>query len=173
MIQVYNDPLMLDFVKVCIELPQDEREQIQTLTGHAYDIDSVAVGNYLVQGPKWVVKDGNVPLVVGGFKQQRPGVWRDYMLTTPQAWEEKYWFTVTRVCRRAMDSMFSSGQAHRLECIAPVARLAKRPQIEKWYNFLGYRQEGLRYGYCADGSDAMAFARVEHSTAIAREHRGH
>lgn len=162
MIQVYTDPLMLDFVKICCLMPEDERKQVEAFVGQPYDIDSVAVGNYLVQGPKWVIKDGTKPLVVGGFKQQRPGVWRDYMLTTPEAWEKKYWFAVTRTCRRAMDSMFTSGQAHRLECIAPKARLDARPILYSWYELMGYHAEGVRYGYCANGTDAMAFARVQH-----------
>jgi hypothetical protein len=165
MIQVFTDPLLLDFVKVCILMPQDEREQLEAFVGQPYDIDAAAVGNYMVQGPKWVIKDGDRPLVVGGFKQQRPGVWRDYMLTTPEAWEKQYWFAVTRTCRRAMDSMFASGQAHRLECIAPAARLEQRPILKSWYKVMGYHEEGVRYGYCASGADAIAFARVQHGTA--------
>lgn len=165
MIQVFNDPLLLDFVKICVLMPQDEREQLEAFVGQKYDIDAVAVGNFMVQGPKWVIKDGNVPLVVGGFKQQRPGVWRDYMLTTPEAWEKKYWFTVTRTCRRAMDSMFVGGAAHRLECIVPAKRLQQRPILKDWYRIMGYYEESTRYGYCADGSDAVAFARVQHGTA--------
>jgi len=162
MIQVYNDPLVLDFVKICILMPADERAQVEMLSGQKYDIDAVAIGNYMVEGPKWVIKDGNEPLVVGGFQQQRPGVWRDYMLTTPQAWEEKYWFAVTRTCRRAMDSMFKSAQAHRLECITPMSRLIARPELKRWYSLMGYRPEGVRRGYCSNGADAMAFARVNH-----------
>jgi len=30
---VYTDPLLLDFVKVCINMPQDEREQLEAFTG--------------------------------------------------------------------------------------------------------------------------------------------
>lgn len=162
MIHVYTDPLLLDYVKICVLMSEDERKQVEAFVGQPYDIDSVAVGNFMVPGPKWVIKDENNPLVVGGFKQQRPGVWRDYMLTTPQAWEKQYWFTVTRTCRRVMDSMFASKQAHRLECIAPAMRLYNRPELAKWYKFLGYHEEGRRYGYCADGGDAIAFARVQH-----------
>jgi hypothetical protein len=160
-IEVFNDPLLLDYLKVCINMPQDQRSQVEAFAGQKFDIDAVAVGNYMVQGPKWVIKDGNNPIVVGGFKQQRPGVWRDYMLTTVEAWEQKYWFTVSRVCRRAMDFMFSSGMAHRLECIAPTDRLEANPKIVKWYGLLGYRFESIRYGYCANGADATAFCRLK------------
>lgn len=163
MIQVFTNPLLLDYVQVCILMPDDERKQIESLVGEPYDIDAVAVGNYMVPGPKWVIKTAaNVPLVVGGFKQQRPGVWRDYLLTTPDAWDKRNAFTVTRTIKRIMDSMFVSKMAHRLECLAPRARVESRPELVKWYNFLGYTQESIRYGYCADGSDAVAFARVNH-----------
>lgn len=160
MIQVYTDPLLLDFIKVCINMPQDEREQLEAFTGEQYDIDRAAIGNFSVHGPKWVVKKDDEAICVGGFAYQRPGVWRDFMLTTAEAWE--HWFPVTRACRRAMDAMFISGQAHRLECVTPAARLAYRPEIERWYKVLGYTREAPLWRYCANGADAVMFSRVRH-----------
>lgn len=162
MIQVYTDPLLGDFLYAAIHMSQDEREQIEAFVGQKYDIDAVAIGNYTLPGPKWVAKAGDIVLCVGGFKQQRPGVWRDYMLTTPLAWERGHAITITRTCRRLMDSMFASKQAHRIECVALADRLSRRPELERWYRFFGYRKEGTRYGYCATGADAIAFARTEH-----------
>lgn len=160
MIKVYNNPWLLDYIKVCATLPEDERAQIESFVGEKFDIDRAAVGNYEALGPKWVVKIDDEPLAIGGFVPQRRGVWRDFMLTTPAAWEKANWFTLTRICRRAMDAMFESGEAHRLECIAPAARLAYRPEIERWYKFLGYTREAPLWRYCADGSDAVMFSRV-------------
>lgn len=160
MITVYSNPWMTDFIQVCAQMPQDEREQLEALTGESYDIDRAAVGNFSAPGPKWVIKDGEHPIVIGGFVPQRPGVWRDFLLTTPDAW--KHGFAVTRICRRVMDAMFISGQAHRLECIAPAARVQSRPELVKWYKVLGYNKEGLHYGYCANGADAISFSRVKH-----------
>jgi hypothetical protein len=159
MIQVYTNPLMLDFIKVCIAMPQDEREQLEAFTGEPYTVDGAAVGNFTVVGPKWVIKADDEPIAIGGFVLQRPGVWRDFMLTTPDAWG-KHWFAVTRIARKAMDAMFTSEQAHRLECIAPAQRLAYRPCIEKWYRVLNYKREATLWRYCADGSDAILFSRV-------------
>ena len=161
MIQTYTDPLLLDFIKVCINMPEDERKQLEAFTGQPYDIDGAAVGNFTVEGPKWVIKADDEPIVIGGFVPQRPGVWRDFMLTTPGAWE-KHWFHVTRICRRAMNAMLVSGQAHRLECICPASRLAARPQIETWYGVIGYTREATLWRYLADGSDAVIFSRVRH-----------
>jgi hypothetical protein len=168
MIQVYTNPFLLDFVKVAIAMPEDERKQVEALCGHEFDIDSVAVGNFMVPGPKWVIRGEEGPLCVGGFKQQRPGVWRDYMLTTPEAWEKKYWYSVTRTCKRIMDGMFTSGTAHRLECIVPETRLEQRPELLGWYKLMGYAPEGRRLGYCANGADVIAFART-----IKEARRGH
>lgn len=161
MIAVYNNPWLIDFLKVCAAMPEDERKQLESFAGQKYEIDGAAVGNFSVDGPKWVIKADDEPICVGGFVPQRPGVWRDFMLTTPIAWE-KHWFAVTRTCRRAMNAMFESGQAHRLECIAPAARLAYRPQIEDWYKVLGYTREATLWRYLADGSDAVIFSRVRH-----------
>lgn len=161
MITVYNHVLLLDFLKVCARMPEDEREQLEAMTGEPFDIDGAAVGNFCVPGPKWVIKAGDSPIVIGGFVPKRRGVWQDFLLTTPEAWST-HWFTVTRVCRRSMNAMLMSGQAHRLECIVPAVRVQNRPELKKWYKVLGYNEEGLHYGYCASGADAMSFARVKH-----------
>lgn len=159
MIQVYNNPFLLDFIKVCAQLPDDERKQLEAFTGCEYDIDGAAIGNFTAPGPKWVIKADDEPIVIGGFSQQRRGVWRDFLLTTPAAWTE-HWFTVTRICRRAMDGMLNSKQAHRLECVAPVARVTEK--LEKWYAVLGYNKEAVLHGYCASGADAIIYSRVKH-----------
>ncbi len=157
MIQIYTNPWLLDFLKVCNQLPQDEREQLEAFTGEPFTVDGAAIGNFTVPGPKWVIKDGDEPICIGGFVPQRPGVWRDFMLTTPIAWE-KHWFPITRCARRAMDAMFASKQAHRLECIAHHSR----EKAFKWYSVLGYHREATLHGFCANGADAISFARVRH-----------
>lgn len=157
MITVYSNPLLLDFIKVCIKMPEDERAQLEAATGQPYDVDGAAIGNFSVTGPKWVLKVDDEPIVVGGFAMQRPGVWRDFMLTTPEAWD-KHWFGVTRICRRVMDDMLHSGMAHRLECVAHFSR----EKAQKWYKVLGYNFEARMYGYYANGHDALLYSRVRH-----------
>ena len=72
MIQTYTNPLLLDFIKVCINMPEDERKQLEAFTGQPYDIDGAAVGNFTVEGPKWVIKADDEPIVIGGFVPQVP-----------------------------------------------------------------------------------------------------
>lgn len=169
MIRLFKDPFLADFLYISAKTPADERAQIESMTGEKFTIDGAAIGAYLASGPKWVIKiadseedfdaGDSIPLVVGGFHQKRPGVWQDFLLTTSLAWD--YALPVTRFCKKAMDAMLDSGQAHRLECVVPLARVESRPELVKWYKILGYEQEGLRRGYCADGSDAMAYSRVK------------
>lgn len=172
MIKILTNPFLADMVIIAAQLPQDQREQLEAFTGEPYDIDGAAVGNFMVAGPKWVAKVAETeeqfaaglarPVAVGGFAHQRPGVWRDFLLATPEAFEKANWFHMTRECRRIMDAMLRSGQAHRLECIVPAARLQSRPELRKWYKLLGYNEEGPRYGYLANGQDAVGFSRVKH-----------
>lgn len=158
---LFNDPFLLDFLKVAAQLPEDEQRQLQLLTGHGYEIDGCAIGNFTVAGPKWVIKlDDGVPLCVGGFVPQRPGVWRDFLLTTAQCWSPEYGSTVTRILRRIMTRMLEADGVHRLETVVPAERLSSRPELEKWYKVLGYKKEAPLWRYCADGSDAFSFARV-------------
>jgi hypothetical protein len=161
MIKVYGDPWMIDYLKVCANMPQDEREQLEALTGSPFTIDGCAVGNFSVPGPKWVVKANDEPISIFGAVQQRPGVWRDFMLNTPEAFT-KHWFPVTRVARRAMNAMFLSDQAHRLECIVPATRIEARPELVKWYGVMGYTREATLKKYCANGADAVLFSRAGH-----------
>ncbi len=158
MITIEQNPLLLDYIKVALAMPDDQKKQLENFTGHEFDIDGCAMGNFQAQGHKWVIRDENrEPLCVGGFARERPGVWRDFMLTTPAAFE-KHGFQITRICRRIMDAMFLSGEAHRVECIAPLSR----QHMFKWYKILGYNKEAVLHGYCADGSDAVIFSRVQH-----------
>ncbi len=155
-LEVFNNPTLADFIQVIVKMPANERENFEALTGQKYDVDSIAIGNFSTPGPKWVVYADGIPISVGGFAYQRPGVWRDFMINTPEAWEQ-HWFQMTRICRRIMDAMFTSQQAHRVDCISKASRTNIR-----WHEVLGYNLEATLYGYCADGADALIFSRVKH-----------
>ncbi len=156
-LDVYTDPYLTDFLICAHAMPEGERAQVEALTGSEYNPERIAADNFMVPGPKWVIKADDQPIAVGGYVQLRKGVWQDYMLTTPAAFIT-HWFGVTRICRRIMNAMLQSGQAHRLQCIA----LASRTDVFSWYSTLGMKQEGTLHGYCANGADAVMFARVEH-----------
>jgi hypothetical protein len=159
MLHCYNNPYLLDFLIVCDKMPPDERAQLEAFVGEPYDVDRAAIGNFQTLGPKWVWKtDDGVPLAVGGYVLQRKGVWRDFLLSTPEIWQRPYWFPFTRSVVRIMNSMLLSGEAHRLECIS----LASRTKAFSWYDTIGYNKEGVLHGYAANGSDAVLYARCRH-----------
>lgn len=153
--------ILLDAIRVVLAATQDQREHFKTMTGTEWDIDGVALGGFQSVGPKWSIHIDGAPVAVGGFAQQRPGVYRDWFIFAPAAFEKANWRTVTRLCRKLMDWVLQNG-AHRLECLVPVGRVESRPQLDKWYRILGYNKEALLYGYCANGRDAYCYSRVKH-----------
>lgn len=156
MIEVFSNPSMMDFLHVCWNLPEDEKQQMEAMSGLAFDVDGAAVGNYMSPGPKWVIKVDKEPICIGGYIPQRPGVWRDFMLNTKDAFA-KHPLACTRTARKVMEAMFTSEQAHRLECVS----LASRSRAHKWYRTLGLNREGVLKGYAANGADCIIFARVK------------
>ena len=152
---VYKNPGLGDFLAVCLRLPEDERDQIQAFTGDEYDAARTAAAYSLRSGPSWVISSDSTPIVVGGFDMIRSGVWQDWLFSTPEAWDERHWRSVTKICRRAMDALLQS-EAHRLQCVS----LASRIHAHRWYRPLGLQLEGTLRGYGANGEDALMFSRL-------------
>jgi RimJ/RimL family protein N-acetyltransferase len=150
-------PLLIDFVRICHELSDDERRQWVALSdGQPFDPEAMAIQLAAAAGPRWaLVQADGAPLVIGGFSYLRPGVWQDWLIGTPSAWET-HWRAISKHCRRVIDRMLET-EAHRIQCIS----LADRTRAHAWYRVLGYRQEGLLRGYGANGEDAIMFARTD------------
>ena len=153
-LQVFTGPKLFDFLQVCHRLPSDEKEQYEAFSGEAYDPEKIAAIVSLRDGPGWVIVAEGKPIVVAGYAMIRPGVWQDWLLSTPEAWTT-HWRGVTKICRRAMDAMLRS-EAHRLQCVS----LASRIHAHRWYRPLGLVQEGVLHGYGVNGEDAIMFARL-------------
>ncbi|MGH8259279.1 MAG: hypothetical protein ACREUG_06265 [Steroidobacteraceae bacterium] len=149
-------PTILDFISVCRQLPADERRQLEAFEGAPYVADEVAVRFAASAGPRWalVTAPGAQPVIIGGFTWVRQGVWQDWLLSTPAAWDQ-HWRTVSKVCRRIMDRMVGN-EAHRLQCIA----LADRTSAHAWYRILKYDFEGRLRKFGAKGEDAVVYGRV-------------
>jgi hypothetical protein len=153
---LYRNPTLFDFIEVCYALPEDEREQFATLSGKPYDPNVVAAQYFLRDCPKWVLCADDKPLCVAGFDYVRPGVWQDWMFSTPAAWSPAHWRTVTKNVRKVMDGMLVK-DAHRLQCIS----LKSRIQAHKWYRVLGLVLEGELEGYGINGENALVFKRMK------------
>jgi hypothetical protein len=157
MIQFFNNPLLLDYVAVALRMSDDEKLQLAAMCGGKYDVDGIAAGNYMQPGHKWVMKDGERALVVGGYAPVRPGVFCDWMLSDHEVWTTpRYWRALTRFAKGVLDTMLSSGQAHRLECLS----LASRTGAHRWYRAIGLRYESCQVRGGANGEDVFMFSRV-------------
>jgi hypothetical protein len=161
MIEIRQDPYLMDFLFVAARLPQDERDQIEAFSGLPFEIDGAAIGAFMAPGPKWVAMKDGQPVSVGGFVQERRGVWRDFMMNVKGAFDDPaYASFITRHCRKILDAMFRSGQATRCECIVPLQRITDRPELVRWYKVMKYRQDAVIPAYLANGYPAVIFGRV-------------
>lgn len=148
-------PLVGDYAHLARRMRPDEIAQWLALTGLAeYDPDLCARGFLSIPGPAWVlVGADNKPILLGGFEPMRAGVYRAWLLGTPEGWDA-HWHAMTRICRRLCDGLFADG-AHRIEVVA----LASRTEAHGWYEAgLRMTREGHHPGYFADGQAAVTYA---------------
>lgn len=151
-------PIVEDFAYLARRMRPDEIEQHMAFHGDAeYDAD-LAIQRFLaVRGPKFVITDDGVPVVAGGFYAIRPGVWEGWQVGTLDSWAT-HWRAITRHTRRLNDALLASPECHRLQLCA----MAGRDKTYEWYErALGYTREAVLKGYCANGRDAVMFARVK------------
>lgn len=153
---LYSNPSLIDFLQVLSRLPADEIEQIEAFSGAPFNVEKVAALYSLREGPKWVLCADNRPIAIAGFDMIRPGVWQDWMFSTPEAWTD-HWRTVTKHVRRVMEVMLRE-DAHRLQCVS----LASRTAAHKWYGVLKLEREGVLRDYGVNREDAIMFSRVRY-----------
>lgn len=151
-------PTMLDLLKLCSDARPDEIEQYQELTGNEWLMDEVANEHYNRQGTKFVLLDGDYPIVAGGWDLLIDGVWQSWMVGTMSNWGT-HWRSITKYTRRTMDAMFEDG-ARRLQTCAT----AKRTEACEWYRRgLLMQREGVFRGWGVNGEDMVMYARVKNN----------
>ncbi len=157
-VTVTDQVLIEDLAYLARNMRPDEIEQDLAVTGAAeYDPQQAILRMATVTGPKILVLADNVPVVAGGFWQVRPGVWEGWQLGTMDGWAA-HWRTITKVTRRLNDEWLARPDVHRLQLYG----LTGRDKTFEWYErSLGYRREATLSRYCANGADAVLFARVK------------
>jgi hypothetical protein len=151
-----GEPKLTDYLRVCLALPEDERQQYAAMAGAPFDAEIVAAALMLASGPKWTIYDGRkYAIAVGGYLEERPGVWRSWMAATDECWTPENAEGVTAICVGAMQSMFYDHGAHRLETVC----LATRKRARSWYTrHLGLKYEGLLRQAGVGGEDVAIYA---------------
>lgn len=153
-----SDVLIEDLAYLARNMRPDEIAQDLAMTGAAeYDPQQAILKMAAVHGPKFVLLADGVPVVAGGFWQVRPGVWEGWQLGTMAGWE-KHWRAITKITRRLNDRMLAEPNVHRLQLYGQ----AGRDKTFEWYErSLGYHREATLSRYCANGDDAVLFARTK------------
>jgi hypothetical protein len=151
-------PQLADYLYLAQRMRPDEQAQFLALSGlTTYDADTAARALALSTGPSWVlVGDDGLPVLAGGFEPERPGVWVGWQVGTLEGWAQ-HWRAITRMTRRINDDMLARDDCHRLQIIAVTGR----DKACEWYERgLGYVREAVLRRYCADGQDAISYART-------------
>lgn len=153
-----SEVLIEDLAYLARNMRPDEIAQDLAMTGAAeYDPQQAILKMAAVHGPKFVLLADGVPVVAGGFWQVRPGVWEGWQLGTMAGWE-KHWRAITKITRRLNDRMLAEPNVHRLQLYGQ----AGRDKTFEWYErSLGYQREATLSRYCANGDDAVLFARIK------------
>ncbi len=153
-----SDVLIEDLAYLARNMRPDEIAQDLAMTGAAeYDPQQAILKMAAVHGPKFVLLADGVPVVAGGFWQVRPGVWEGWQLGTMAGWE-KHWRAITKITRKLNDRMLAEPNVHRLQLYGQ----AGRDKTFEWYErSLGYHREATLSRYCANGDDAVLFARIK------------
>lgn len=150
-------PLAEDVAYIARQMRPDEVDQYCAFTGGEYDADEAIRRFLTIDGPKFVITADHMPVVIGGFYRVRPGVWEGWQAGTMAGWGA-HWRAITKHTRRLNDALLQDPSCHRLQLCA----VAGRDKTFEWYErSLGYTREAVLKGYCADGRDAVMFARVK------------
>jgi len=154
---------LVDILVVSRDLPQDEIDQIEAFSGNLFDPQYMAVEIMSGVGPRWTckVKETGEPIVVAGFDQIGPNIWRSFMLATNQAWE-KYGVEVTHYARDTVDELVRGQQHIRLETIC----LEEREKARAWYPQIGLKYEATLAGYGTKGQSAVLYTKIQGANTI-------
>lgn len=156
-LNIIEQPGLATLAAVCYDLPEEEKVQYRALIGQGYDAEGMAATLLLIPGPKWGIANADdTPIVVGGYTQERPGVWRSWMLAREVAWAE-YGEEVTNIVQGVMEMMFADFKAHRLETLC----MADRVKARRWYErHLGLQCEGVLRAAGVAKEDVAVYAKV-------------
>jgi hypothetical protein len=153
-------PLVEDYATIAKTMRPDEIAQFLAMSGMREYVPDIAAKAWINSpGPAFVVVDrDNKPLAVSGFTPVHDGVYEAWAAAPLRTWQ-RHWRAVTKYCVRQMSALLEA-DAHRIQ----ICALATRTEAHAWYEKgLHMTREGLLRAYCADGSDAVMFARVRGS----------
>lgn len=152
-------PSVLDVYHVASRMRDEEIEQYLAATGlEAFDPDECTRRTLGIMGEfSFAILDlEGLPIVVGGYIETRDKVFQSWMMGSNEAWG-KHWRTITKVSRRTMDALLSSGRAHRISDYS----LCARNKAQDWYKGgLGMEFSHVERKWFANGADANCYIKL-------------
>jgi len=133
---------MIDLLRICRDARPDEMEQYEALVGLKWNSETVVNDLFNRDGPQFSLMVDDLPIAVVGWQPLINGVWQAWMVGTMENWD-KYWRSITKLCRQTVDIMFAYEGTRRLQ----IAVLASRTKTCEWYI------RGMKFHYEATMKD--------------------
>jgi hypothetical protein len=147
---------MIDLFRICRDARPDEIEQYEAFVGGAWDVDAVVNDLFNRSGTRFALMNDSVAIAVCGWEPVIDGVWQAWMVGTMENWE-KYWRSITKLCRETVNIMFSNEGTRRLQ----IAVLASREKTCEWYvRGMKFHYESTMQQFGAEGEDVSIYVKL-------------
>src|SRR5690606_238340 len=105
-------PMLQDYAYVAHRMRPDEQAHFMAMAGvEKYEPDVAARCMAATHGPAFALLDeDSLPVVVGGFEPQRPGVYAGWQAGTVEGWE-RHWKPITLHTNRMIRALLKT-EAH-------------------------------------------------------------
>ena len=153
---VKTDTTLVDILMVAKALPEDEIEQILAFGGND-DPERIAVSLVQSASLMWTarVEETGEPLVVGGWVQTGPTIFRSFFLANPRVWAE-HGKEITEITAETIDEVKRAFPYVRLETYC----LSHREKAREWYEMIGLSFDAELEGFGVKGESAVLYSAV-------------
>lgn len=146
---------MLDLLQICQNARPDEIEQYRAFSSLEWDPEMVANDLFNRQGVSFSMVDDNLAFAVCGWEPIIEGVWQAWMVGTMDNWE-KYWRSITKLCRKTVAVMFAGETTRRLQ----ISVLASRTKTCEWYvRGMKFKYESTLKNFGLNGEDIAIYVK--------------
>lgn len=147
-------PTLSGLLQLAEQLPPDERDVYEALTGEKFDAERYAAQIFLAPGIHHMgVRYGAEPVFAGGFLPHEEGIYRTWFCAPEWAWKA-HPGQISLICSQFIRGMFASKLAQRIETVT----LASHTRARQWYEKLGLKYERTIHGPNSGSTDAVVYA---------------
>jgi hypothetical protein len=146
-------PTLHGLLQLAQQLPDEEREVYEALTGEKFDPERYAAQTFLAPGIHHMgLRYGAEPVFAGGFLPNGEGVYRTWFCAPEWAWKA-HGNQITLICDGFIRGMLAAKLAQRVETVT----LASHTRARQWYEKLGLKYESTLHGPNSGSTDAVVY----------------